>query len=199
VPVWIAVFLTPAALLSLRLIDDTGVALLVPGLLAAMVVIFLAVLAVAVRASATRSMGRALGGGASAVAAAALLALPMIHVIGQRACPEWMGADRGTEASMQMLEAWRRAEAAPAALWEDWAEAEAWKARAGRSELLDYKHVSSGCWERLAPVASTKTWHEFRVTVREPDGDRFSKTVVVHTRATREGWRISEVDGPGPS
>src|SRR5438309_1831459 len=63
IPVWIAIVLTPAALLSLRLIDDTGFALVLTPLLIGMIVLFLAMLAVAVRASATHSVPRALAGG----------------------------------------------------------------------------------------------------------------------------------------
>lgn len=199
IPVWIAVFLTPVALLSLRLIDDTGVALLVPTMLIAMVVVFVAMVAVGVRTSAPRSTVRAFAGAGSALVAATLLALPMVHVIGQRACPERMGADRGVAAAMQMLEAWRKGERAPGELWLSGDVADAWKPRTEEATLIDYTLVASGCWERLAPVTTTKTWHEFRVTVQSPDGDAFSKIVTVETRATRSGWRISEVEGPGPS
>ncbi len=59
IPVWIAVFLTPAALLSLRVIDDTSVALVLPPLLTGMIVLFLVMLAVAMRASVARSVARA--------------------------------------------------------------------------------------------------------------------------------------------
>ncbi len=195
IPVWIAVFLTPAALLSLRLIDDTSFALVLPPLLIGMIVLFVATLAVAVRASATRSVPRAVAGGASALLAAGLLALTMIHVIGQRSCPEHMGVDRGIQVSAQMLDAWRKGEAAPADVWASAAVADAWRARVGKLTLIDYKVVDSGCWERLAPVATKRTWHEFRVTVQQGD-DRFSKVVTVHTRATRWDWRITEVEGP---
>ncbi|HEV8583782.1 MAG TPA: hypothetical protein VGT02_02325 [Methylomirabilota bacterium] len=199
IPLWIAVFLTPAALLSLRVIDDRGVALLVPTLLMVMILFLLLVLIVFVRTTASRSMFRALAGGGSAVLATILLALPMIHVIGQRQCPEWMGPDRGVETSLQVLEAWRRGEAPPRELWVTPSGVDEWKPRAERSTLLDYKLLDSGCWERMAPVASKKTWHEFRVTVQKGDGDPFSKMLTVHTSATRDGWRISEIDGPDPS
>jgi hypothetical protein len=195
IPVWIAVFLTPAALLSLRLMDDTSVALVLPPLLTGMIVLFLAVLAVAVRASVTRSVARALAGGGSALLAAGLLALTMIHVIGQRSCPERMGVDRGVQVAAQMLDTWRKGKAAPADVWASAAVADAWRARVGKLTLIDYQVVDSGCWERLAPVATKETWHEFRVTVQRGD-DRFSKVVTVHTHATRGDWHITEVEGP---
>ena len=195
IPVWITVFLTPAALLSLRLIDDTSVALVLPPLLIVMIVLFLAMLAVAVRASVTRSVPRAVAGGGSALLAAGLLALAMIHVIGQRSCPERMGVDRGIQVAAQMLDAWRKGEAAPADVWASAAVADAWRSRVGKLTLIDYKVVDSGCWERLAPVATERTWHEFRVTVQQRDG-RFSKVVTVHTHVTRGNWHITEVEGP---
>ena len=195
IPVWIAVVLTPAALLSLRLADDTSVALVLPTLLTGMIVLFLVVLAVAVRASVTRSVPRALAGGGSALLAAGLLALAMLHVIGQRSCPQRMGVDRGIQVSSQMLDAWRKGDAAPADVWASAAVADAWRARVGKLTLIDYKVVDSGCWERLAPVATKRTWHEFRVTVQQGD-DRFSKVVTVHTDATRGDWHITEVEGP---
>ncbi len=199
VPVWLTVFLTPAALLSLRVLDDIGIVHLIPAMLLTLCGLFVIMLGVAVVTSASRSKARALAGGASAVAAAVLLVLPMIHVIGQRACPPWMGEDRGVDASLQMLEAWRRGEPAPNELWTNGSIADLWKPRAATAALLDYKLVATGCWERLAPVPAKLTWHEFRVTVQKEGADAFSKTLTVHTVATGDGWRISEVDGPDPS
>jgi hypothetical protein len=198
IPAWITVFLTPAALLALRLIDDTAVALLVEPALIVMVVVFLAIVGVAVRTSARRSLPRALAGGGGALLAAGLLALPTIHVIGQRSCPEWMGADRGLQVTTQIFDAWRKGEPPPADVWAAHAVAEAWKARVGTLTLVDYKLTDSGCGERLAPVTTKKTWHEFRVTVQQGDGDRFSKLVTVHTRAARGGWTIAEFAGLEP-
>ena len=195
IPVWLAVVVTPAALLSLRLIDDTSFALVLPPLLIGMIVLSLAMLAVAVRASVTRSVLRAVAGGGGALLAAGLLALAMVHVIGQRSCPERMGVDRGIQVSAQMLDAWRKGEAASADVWASAAVADAWRARVGKLTLIDYKVVDSGCWERLAPVTTKRTWHEFRVTVQQGD-DRFSKVVTVHTYATRGDWHITEVEGP---
>jgi len=197
--VWIAVVLAPVALFGLRLIDDSAVALLVQPALALLIVLFLVVLGVAVRAAAGASLPRALASAAGAVLAVVLLTLPMSHVIGQRSCPEHMGVDRGVQVSSQMLDAWRNGERPSAAVWNDAGVADAWKAQIQGLRLIDYKLEDSGCWERLAPVTTTRTWHQFRVTVQRGDGERLSKVVTVHTRAARDGWRVAEIEGPEAS
>ena len=121
--------------------------------------------------------------------------LPMSHVIGQRACPEHMGVDRGVQVSSQMLDAWRNGERPSVAVWNDLGVADAWRMQIAGLRLIDYKLEDSGCWERLAPVTTTRTWHQFRVTVQRGDGERFSKVVTVHTRAARDGWRVAEIEG----
>jgi hypothetical protein len=191
---WVLVLLTPVALLSLRVIDDSALALLIQPLLVVMVLVLLVALGMALRRSLPRSSTRAVLGGVGALLAAGLLALPMIHVIGQRLCPERMGADRGVEVSLQMMEAWRKGEPAAGEVWADGGIASTWGPRAEGITLLDYKLVDSGCWERLAPVITDKTWHEFRVTVREGENDPFSRTIVVHTSATYGGWKIAGVE-----
>jgi len=123
-----------------------------------------------------------------------LLALAMIHVIGQRSCPERMGVDRGIQVAAQMLDAWRKGEAAPADVWASAAVADAWRSRVGKLTLIDYKVVDSGCWERLAPVATRRTWHEFRVTVQQRDG-RFSN--VVDRAHARHPWDLAHHRGRG--
>ena len=191
-----AVFATPGALLALRLVDDSDVAFLVQPAQIALAILFLVLVGIAMRLSASRSGARALTGGGGAVLAAALLALPMIHVIGERSCPERMGTDFGTETSVRLLEAWRRGESAPAEVWTSDAVAGTWRPRADAATLLDYRLVASGCWERLAPVATKTTWHEFRVTIQKGTADPYSKTMTVHTRAAHGRWRISGIDGP---
>jgi hypothetical protein len=194
--VWGAVLLTPAVLLSLRVVDDSDIAVLVQPILGVMILVFLGIVAVAIRRSASVSPLRTLAGTVGALLAVAVIAVPMTHVIGQRSCPERMGPDRGLQVSAQMFEAWRRGGALPAELWASPALADEWRARARPLTLLDYKLVDSGCWERLAPVTTDKTWHEYRVTVRRGDADAFSKVVTVHTGAARGGWAISGVEGP---
>jgi hypothetical protein len=196
IPVWGAVLLTPVVLFCLRLVDDSDIAVLVQPILGVTIVLFLGVVAVAIRRSASVSPLRTLAGTVGALLAVGVIAVPMTHVIGQRSCPERMGPDRGLQASAQLFEAWRRGEALPAEGWVSPTVADEWRARARPLTLLNYKLVDSGCWERLAPVTTDKTWHEYRVIVRRGDGDAFSKVVTVHTGAARGGWVISGVEGP---
>jgi hypothetical protein len=64
--------------------------------------------------------------------------------------------------------------------------------------LLDYQLVDTGCWERVAPIDVTSTWHEFRVTVQGRDQAALSKSVVVHTALGTGGWKITAIEGPLP-
>ena len=82
-----------------------------------------------------------------------------------------------------------------------WASADlgpAWSSYVDRLALREYHVTGSGCWERLAPVPMTKTWHEFRVIVQRPDGELVARTVVVHTRAADGGWAIADIEGLEP-
>ena len=87
------------------------------------------------------------------------------------------------------------------------AELEAWvdgirardRATLGRAvTLLEYQLVGSGCWERVAPIDATRTWHEFRVTVRGSGRAALAKSVVVHTAVGSDGWKITAIEGPLP-
>jgi len=188
----------PAVLLGLRLLDDTEAAALVSPILAVAVLLFLLIVGVAVRVSGARSLSRAISGGAASLIVATLLVLPMIQVIGRRPCPERLGPDRGLQAGTLLFDAWRNRQAPPASVWQSASVARTWSARVDKLVLLDYRLTESGCWERLAPVPTKTTWHEFRVTVQRPDGDRFSKVITVHTRATRGAWHIASIEGPEP-
>ena len=194
---WLAVVLTPVVLLGLRLLDDTAVGVVVYAIVALLIVAFLGIVALAVRRSIGRSRVRALSGGGGALLVAALLVLPMLHVIGHRACPEHMGVDRGLQASSQLFDAWRKGGPPPAQVWTTDDVGTSWKVRVDKLALLDYRLTDSGCWERLAPVSTSDTWHEYRVTVQR-GAERFSKVVTVHTRAARGGWAVTDVDGPEP-
>jgi len=197
IPVWLAVVLTPLALLGLRLIDDTAAGVVVHAILGLLIVAFVGIVVFAVRRSLGRSQVRALSGGGGALVVAALLVLPMLHVIGQRPCPEHMGVDRGVQISSQLFDTWRKGGSPPGDVWTNDDVGSAWKARVDKLALLDYRLTDSGCWERLAPVSTSDTWHEYRVTVQR-GAERFSKVVTVHTRAARSGWAVAEVDGPEP-
>ena len=80
-------------------------------------------------------------------------------------------------------------------VWASATLAPAWSASIERFGLREYRVVDSGCWERLAPVPTRNTWHEFRVTVQRPDGDLIAKTLVVHTRAVGGAWAIADIEG----
>src|SRR5207247_9973708 len=114
---------------------------------------------------------------------------------GQPALPGRRGAYPGGQAASQMLDASRNGERPSVAVWNDLGVADAWRTQIAGLRLIDYKLEDSGCWERLAPVTTTRTWHQFRVTVQRGDGERFSKVVTVHTRAARDGWRVAEIEG----
>jgi hypothetical protein len=194
--VWVTVALTPIALLCLRLVDDSAAAVIVQPVVSLIIVVLLVTVAAAVRTNASDSLSRTLAGGGGALLAAALLVLPMTQVIGQRPCPDRMGSDRGLQVSRRLFDAWRRGGLPPTDVWAKDAVADGWRARVRDVALLDYRLEDSGCWERLAPVTTSKTWHEYRVTVRRAEGDSFSKVVIVHTRAARGGWRLAGIEGP---
>lgn len=188
--------LPPAVLFALRLVDDTAAALLASPIIVVTALLVVLVVGIAMRASAARSRARAIGGGAATLAVGALLVLPMLQVMGRRPCPERMGPDRGLQVAGQVFAAWRNGQPPPAALWQSASLARTWSARVDKLLLIDHRLVDSGCWDRLAPVATKTTWHEFRATVQGPDGERLSKVVTVHTHAARGEWRVAEIEGP---
>jgi len=194
--VWVTVALTPIALLCLRLVDDSAIAVIVQPVIGLIIVMLLVTVTAAVCSNVSRSMPRTLVGGGGALLAAALLALPMTQVIGERPCPDRMGPDRGLQVSRQLFDAWRSGGPPPTDVWANGAVAEGWRERVRGVALLDYRLEDSGCWERLAPVTTSTTWHEYRVTVRRGDEDSFSKIVTVHTHAAQGGWRIAGIEGP---
>ena len=181
------------ALLALRLADDTPISLLVAPVLAGLGILFLLVVAVAVATSGPGGLARA----GVVLLVAAVLAMPMVHVIGRRSCPEIMGPDRGLQAATQVFDAWRNAERPP----DVWANADlgpAWTGYVDGLVLHEYRLMGSGCWERLAPVTTVKAWHEFRVIVERADGELFARTLIVHTRAVDDRWAIADVEGLDP-
>jgi len=50
----------------------------------------------------------------------------------------------------------------------------------------------------VAPIDASKTWHDFRVTIKEGDRAPLSKVVVVRTSAEGGGWKITRIEGPLP-
>jgi hypothetical protein len=198
VVVWLLVFLAPAAVLLLRALDESGHAALVRPAMWALVALFVVTLALAMITSARHSAARLALGTLATLAALGILLWPVTQVtLGPTACPARAGGDLGAPVAGRALEAWRRG----AGLDEGWQAGRAdgaWLDRSGSIGLLDYQLVDSGCWERAAPIDATRTWHEFRVTIRNGGQAALSKSVVVHTAAGADGWKIAAIEGPLP-
>jgi hypothetical protein len=193
-----AVFLSPFVVVLLRLLDDAGYQGMVEPLqwLAIGVLVVAVVLAVAV--TSRRSAMRAVSGLVFAVAGVLLLVLPTTHVmLGRTACPPRAGHEFGMSTAVAVVEAWRRGEAADA-VWSGGEASPAWKQRVRTLSLEEFRLIDSGCWERVAPVRESPTWHEFRVTVREGTLAALSKILLVHVAAEGGAWKVTGVDGPLP-
>jgi len=117
--------------------------------------------------------------------------------LGRVICPARAGADLGARSAAVALEAWQRGDAGDAA-WRAADPAPAWREKARSISLLDYRLVESGCFERVAPIDTQHTWHDFRVTIKEGQRAPLSKVVVVHTAVEADGWKITGIEGPLP-
>jgi len=198
VPVWAAVSLAPVGVLLLRFADEYGADRLVEPLKWALIALLAVVLVRATVFSARRSLVRLVLGVGAAVGALAVLLWPMTQVtLGRAMCPSRAGADRGVQAAAAGIEAWQRGEPGEAA-WRAGAADVAWREKARAISLLDYQLVDSGCFERVAPIDTNHTWHEFRVTVKEGERAPLSKIVVVRTAAAGSEWKITGIEGPLP-
>ncbi|MBI4634778.1 MAG: hypothetical protein HY727_00380 [Candidatus Rokubacteria bacterium] len=196
--VWFGVFLAPFAVLALRLVQEFELDTVVTSLQWVFLLLFLALLVIAVALTAPRSIVRSAGGLLLAVAGVALLLAPMTLVtLGRAACPPRAGSDLGRITAATLLDAWRGGEAGGPA-WKTGDAAPAWRDRTGSTKLLEYQRVGSGCWERVAPIVATSTWHEFRVTVKEAEAEPLVKVVVVRTVNDGTTWKVVGVDGPIP-
>jgi hypothetical protein len=196
--VWALVLLVPGLAVALRVVDESEHQAFVAPLAWAFLALGVAALVVGVLASAGRSAARAALGVGGALAVAGLLLWPVTRVtLGRTPCPPRAGPDLGAPIAAAALKAWRQG-AAGDARWQQGRADAAWNDRARAFGLLDYRLVDSGCWERVAPVDGTRTWHEFRVTVQRGGETPLSKVVVVHTAAGTEGWKITAVEGPLP-
>ena len=154
-------------------------------------------LGVAAAARARRSPVLAVGL-AGALAAAGLLLWPVTRVtLGRAPCPPRAGPDLGAPVAAAALEAWRGGVTGDTG-WRAGRADPAWTARARAAGLLDFSLVETGCWERVAPVDGSRTWHEFRATVRAGEDNPLSKIVVVHTARGDAGWKITAIEGPLP-
>jgi len=117
--------------------------------------------------------------------------------LGRVSCPPRAGTDLGVQASAVALEAWLRGEAGDT-VWRGGVPDPRWRDKARDVTLMDYQLVATGCWERVAPIDASRTWHDFRVTIKEGERAPLSKVVVVRTTAEADGWKITRIDGPLP-
>jgi hypothetical protein len=195
---WVGVLLAPVGVLLLRFVDEYGYERFVAPLQWTLIALLALLLVRAMLFSARRSVGRLVLGLAAAGGALGLLLWPVTQItLGRVICPARAGADLGVQSAAVALEAWRRGEAGDAA-WHAADPAPAWREKARAISLLDYRLVESGCFERVAPVDTHHTWHDFRVTIKEGERAPLSKVVVVHTAVEGDGWKITGIEGPLP-
>ena len=196
--VWMCVFLSPFAVILLRLVDDLGYRALVAPLQWTAIGVLVIALVIGVAVTARRSALRAASGLAFAIGGLLLLVLPTTNVVlGRTACPPRAGGELGLSTAVAVVEAWRQGNGGDA-VWAGGEASAAWQERVGAGRLEDFRLIDSGCWERVAPVRESPTWHEFRVTVREGTFVPLSKILLVHV-ATEDGvWKVTGVDGPLP-
>jgi hypothetical protein len=196
--VWVLVPLTPAAVVLLRALDESGLEVLVQPLSWLLVALFTVALALAMLTSARRSASRLAAGTVATLAALGALLWPVTQVtLGRTACPARAGADLGGPVASRALEAWQ-AGAGGDRGWRSGRADGAWLARSRALRLVDYQLVDTGCWERAAPIDATRTWHEFRVTVEDGGPVSLSKSLLVHTAVGADGWKIAAIEGPLP-
>ena len=196
--VWLCVFLMPVAVVLLRIADDEGFEGLVALLQGAFLASFAMALLRGVLFSARRSAVRLGVGVAAALGVAAMLLWPMTQItLGRVICPARAGSDRGVQAAAVALQAWQRGESGSRA-WRGGEPDAGWLETARRIRLVDYQLVETGCFDRVAPIDAHRTWHDFRVTIREGARAPLSKSVVVHTVTERGAWKIAGVEGPLP-
>jgi len=195
--VWALVLLAPIAVFFLRVLDESGYDRALVPVEWALAALFVAALVVAVPATVGRSAARAALGVVGALALLAILLWPLTRVTLDRTqCPARAGVDLGVPAAVNALASWERGEAEDG-VWRSGV-APAWRDTVRGTRLIDYQLVDSGCWERVAPVDVTRTWHEFRVTVEAGGREPISKVVVVHTATERGDWKITAIEGPLP-
>jgi hypothetical protein len=198
VVVWALVCFTPGAALLLHLIDDSALAVAVTPLAWTMGALFVVALALAMIVSAGRSATRLTLGTMGSLAALGFLLWSVTAVtLGRSQCPHRAGTNLGAGIAASALDGWQNGASSDAA-WRTGQSDAAWAERSRSAALVEYQLLYSGCWERLAPVDATRTWHEFRVTVRDASGSALSKIVVVHTAGGAGDWKITAVEGPLP-
>jgi hypothetical protein len=195
---WVLVFLAAPAVILLRALDEAELDVLVRPLVWGLGALFVVALVLAALASARRSVTRLVFGTLGVLAALGMLLWPLTQVtLGRAPCPTRAGANLGAPVAAGALAAWQHGAGGA----DGWRNAEVdgdWRDRSRGVTLLDYQLVDSGCWERMAPIDVSRTWHDFRVTVQGNDQTALSKSVVVHTAVGSEGWKITAIEGPLP-
>jgi hypothetical protein len=196
--VWMCVFLSPFVVVLLRLLDDARHEGMVAPLQWFAVGVLVIALVLAAAVTWRRSAMRALSGLVLAIAGLLLLVLPTTNVVlGRTMCPPRAGQELGLNAALSVVEAWRKGEAGDA-LWSGGEASPAWREQVRMFTLEDFRLIDSGCWERVAPVRDSPTWHEFRVTVREATFNPLSKILLVHVASEGGAWKVTGIDGPLP-
>ena len=196
--VWIAVCLSPFVVVLLRLLDDAGYRGMVGPLQWLAIALIVILLVTGVVVTWRRSAVRAVSGLVVAVGGLLLLVLPTTNVVlGRTACPARAGQELGLGTAIAVVEAWSTGEAGDA-VWSGGQASPAWKERVRQLRLEEFRLIDSGCWERVAPVRESPTWHEFRVTVREGTLAPLSKILLVHVATEDGGWKVTGIDGPLP-
>jgi hypothetical protein len=195
---WAFVLLAPVAALALRVLDEAALTAVVTPAAWGLVLLFAIALALALMASARRSALRLVLGGVGALVTLAVLLWPVTRVtLGRTICPARAGPDLGAGVAASALEAWQGGNDGDGG-WRQGRPDDTWQERTRAAGLVDYQLLATGCWERVAPIDTSRTWHEFRVTVQDGDREPLSKTVVVHTDAGGDGWKITAIEGPLP-
>jgi hypothetical protein len=196
--VWALVLVAPFAVFALRLLDESGYEGLLAPVAWGLAALFVAALVGAVVPTIRRSVARTVLGVAGVLVALVILMAPLIRVtLDHTPCPPRAGVDLGVPAAVGVLASWERGETDDTG-WRGGTAAPGWRERVRETKLIDYQLVDSGCWERVAPVDVTRTWHEFRVTIETGAREPLSKVVVVHTAAERGDWKITSVEEPLP-
>ena len=196
--VWALVLLAPLAVAFLRVLDEWDYQALLAPIAWGLAALFVAALIVAALRTVQRSAARAILGVAGALIAATILLWPVTRVtLDHTPCPARAGVDLGVPAAVSALASWERGETDDSA-WRGGTTGPGWRDKVRQTRLIDYQLVDSGCWERVAPVDVTRTWHEFRVTIEAGEPEPLSKLVVVHTASERGDWKITSVEGPLP-
>jgi hypothetical protein len=198
VVLWVFILLAPLAALLLRALDEAALTVAVTPVAWGFGLLFVIALGLALMASARRSTLRPVLGGVGALVALTVLLWPVTRVtLGRTICPPRAGPDLGAGVAAGALEAWQGGDSSDGS-WGDGRPDDTWQERTRAAGLVDYQLMATGCWERIAPIDTSRTWHEFRVTVQDADREPLSKTVVVHTAAGGDGWKITAIEGPLP-